>query len=836
MGKSEGPHVIKNEEKAIAARRLQESCFLMDNWPIFYAQAQEFKYKHFVQAIGNPNQFITRMVTKDGKPGLMQLTPAQLSYLVPRIRLFKVYYPTEDSKGEDVELHFEDFMSPESVAQMTTDRAGRGAGCGIKSFEWTLAGTNPAEADKNIEAKLKIYMQSMEDLLTVRTTHKLKSGAKQEVRFIDLIQRVGKFDKREGRDAYNKKYFKIKAMIGWAVPKSHIDAAGVRTDGTGSSVEYLNSATGTLTLTLVSHKIDLKEHGAVELELDYIAYMEGVLSHPDADVLLLGDEENRVKERRANIKGITAAISDINAMKKCGDIDDESAKDITDELKEDRDEIREELREDLSISYKRFIGELMNSKRVFSIKIPQAEIGLWQESWSLANLNPFSDAGDPKQLTSGDAAKARGAGSGRSEADLHPAWANSIGSFANASEVSAEAGKQIDEWAKKGKIDSSEFAEEYDDDQARSGKEYVLNYFYYGALIDIALSVLYADKQSVVAEVKAILGPLQFTDPRTGLEETICLSDVPISLNMFMIWFMDKVVKKQKEQFFVKDFVKQSIAALISPALGTKCWGVKAGNPRTRIGLRMLNAPAMDDGTDRIKPGTKEASDFGNHKINSDNPGDIGKYPTEENMLGLISYDYAFWYAASQKFDKLNGNEEEDLKKGIYHLKIGADKGLLKKVTFKKEDAPGLKEAKMVGESSPLLQSRELYNADVDLYGNSLWVPGSMIFINPTSFLPTPAGKEASEKMGGTGDISRDIGIGGYYMVNKVQSSIEAGKFETSLETIWQADGSGNPGSGRQGKCDEGDSKAPVTSDGQTPKPGEGPGIGDAPPPGGTKT
>ena len=122
-------HTIKDEDKQIAARRLQEACFLMDNWPIFYnRQGKKFKYQNFVQAVGAPNQFITRMVTKEGQEGLMDITPAQLSYLVPRIRLFKVYYPSEDSEGEDVELFFDDYMTPETVRNITASRAGRGAG------------------------------------------------------------------------------------------------------------------------------------------------------------------------------------------------------------------------------------------------------------------------------------------------------------------------------------------------------------------------------------------------------------------------------------------------------------------------------------------------------------------------------------------------------------------------------------------------------------------------------------------------------------------------------------------------------------------------------------
>ena len=59
------------------------------------------------------------------------------------------------------------------------------------------------------------------------------------------------------------------------------------------------------------------------------------------------------------------------------------------------------------------------------------------------------------------------------------------------------------------------------------------------------------------------------------------------------------------------------------------------------------------------------------------------------------------------------------------------------------------------------------------MIGNPVFKPGMLIFVDPASMGLGNAAKE--------GSYSFRIGIGGYYLVTKVESVIEDGRFETTL-------------------------------------------------------
>lgn len=50
------------------------------------------------------------------------------------------------------------------------------------------------------------------------------------------------------------------------------------------------------------------------------------------------------------------------------------------------------------------------------------------------------------------------------------------------------------------------------------------------------------------------------------------LADVPISLNLFNVWWFEKVITPQLDVYTVKSFVVDSINELILAAMGADCW------------------------------------------------------------------------------------------------------------------------------------------------------------------------------------------------------------------------------------------------------------------------
>ena len=64
------------------------------------------------------------------------------------------------------------------------------------------------------------------------------------------------------------------------------------------------------------------------------------------------------------------------------------------------------------------------------------------------------------------------------------------------------------------------------------------------------------------------------------------------------------------------------------------------------------------------------------------------------------------------------------------------------------------------------------------MVGNAIFKPGMLLFINPVGLGLDPVAKKEETIQG---SWASKLGIGGYYVITKVESMIESGKFETIL-------------------------------------------------------
>ena len=140
---------------------------------------------------------------------------------------------------------------------------------------------------------------------------------------------------------------------------------------------------------------------------------------------------------------------------------------------------------------------------------------------------------------------------------------------------------------------------------------------------------------------------------------------------------------------------------------------------------------------------------------------------------------------AKQNGPDLKGIASEDSKKGIYHLVVGADRGLAKKFTFTEKTMPQLRamnieNANAGNRAGALILPQD---ASVALVGNAYFKNGAMVYINADIGLGQAA--------------ARELKLGGYYRVVKSSNTMSPGEFTTTIECIWE----GAPGSfGIKGK------------------------------------
>ena len=135
---------------------------------------------------------------------------------------------------------------------------------------------------------------------------------------------------------------------------------------------------------------------------------------------------------------------------------------------------------------------------------------------------------------------------------------------------------------------------------------------------------------------------------------------------------------------------------------------------------------------------------------------------------------------------KLNGDEAEDEANGLYHFRLGEKCGLLKQASFKKTNVQFFREARFaqqIGSNNPLAQLSNVYDVDITMIGNNIYIPGRRIYFDPRSISSLIG---APYEVGSPANL---LGIGGYHIVTDVKSYIQDGKFETEISCTWETGG-----------------------------------------------
>ena len=128
----------------------------------------------------------------------------------------------------------------------------------------------------------------------------------------------------------------------------------------------------------------------------------------------------------------------------------------------------------------------------------------------------------------------------------------------------------------------------------------------------------------------------------------------------------------------------------------------------------------------------------------------------------------------SQEKKEGTGDFSEDTKKGVYHLVLGAEAGLVRSFSFSQQSNQFLQTQNIVNAANGGSELGVLalpQDASITMVGNNLFRTGQTLYIN------------AEFAMGR--DVARELMMGGYYVVTKVSNKISASGFETSLDCRW---------------------------------------------------
>jgi len=703
----------------------------------------------------NSNSVLNKLVNppqEQARP-FLDITPDIHAALHPRLRLHKVYEAKED--GEKIikthEVPFDSFYPKHradglSIGEGTFDK---GAGFGIKEFSFSFDGETPATAQKFVKAKLSLFFQTFNDFIKVR---KVVDGEEEyEFRYLDLFVNT-KFCPQTGVNSfsplyYDPSFYRLRVDVGWEPRNDNQFAEILQARGT-SPAEFnqtLNKTNKTFYLNLIDHTININEDGTITVDADYIAYMQGVLQSNSFNALSTRYTRERQKEY----------VKEYEKLLSKNSCTEEELAELVAAINSINDKIARSLHQGI-------VKKLILADSLYSVNIESGDIN------DFRNRDFFSKIPELKsKIGTPDKKK----------------------SVANASNE-----KQLNSAIQTDFILDSDYQE--------NSKIY---FFFMGDLLYHILDSLYKEDgltQIKEAEnLKLILSSFSYKNPFLTKECYLNIGEIPIDLDTFLSWYEQEIIKKEITTMPILTFIKRLLHYLIQDVFLETCINRQE---HKRLAFQTTTFLAdSEDGQDPMdwvcgfgssKPVCDLSKEYGTGENNSlplkTGVDTTGAKRTDE----LYNYLFIFPHYRSAEHEG-RGIASVDENRGVYHLYIGADRGLTKKISFSKSDIQYIRESRMMQQgSNGLLQLSSVYRASISMIGNTLFYPGMEVYVNPFGF----GGLEFGMPYDGPGSVenpnlSNIMGIGGYYQIMKVNSRITPGSFTTDIDAHFVYSGDGKP-------------------------------------------
>jgi len=816
------------------------------------------KYVYWIDTRGktdlfNKPKFITKISSNSDrgispsytiKQDLDTLTQLQIGLITPVIELFRRDYKGISTETDYIDRKFAFNNTPNS-SQFDLINSTYPNGfynpnqysAGIKSIDYTFAGTNPAESERAIDVTITFVFPSFDAIIganssggndvmkalpsknnagsiTDPTDWVNKDGALKEGvtrNFLSLItyppskkqlESMTDDASRAGTtDIYIPSYFQTFLRLGWRIPDTPEVKELFKTKA--NFIDGINKKLydKLLLLNLTTHELNFTEEGILELKVNYIASFEtDMMSKSELDFLvsafnaeMRASAPNVVEEQ----KKLNRIIEYQNNCKERGDTENYEAqrKELQQTIEDKKNEASEPEQAALSEFYNRFMDHVLKNdiKKIKQIKLSKQLIGRYDSALSSTSKNRddviyneiirFSNR-TGESLTPEDKAEkladiAKNQEEQRKkdqeEANKDPENPSSFsfGSIFGGFSLSSLFGGSSDSTTKKALND-------YADEN--------VFFFSFGQLLDMMLEFMAIEEArasssspSKIEKVNIVLGDFYYTQRKSGFSNKVLvpIHAVPITLNSFLVWFKDNITSKQRKNYPLRELLNDLLTGLLVPAL--KGESIKNGV------IGGTYAPFLD---------------YIQHGLTSNNSNfDPSSSPTncffiqtngavKDSLLDQIvnnttTRDRVLIYVSlvergnqGRKFESIF----KDRGDGISHFFVGDTKGLIKSIKFKRIDQPGLKEAKATKDGFiPLNQLRDLYNVDITMFGNHYYYPGELIYVHP--FVPQIGEPHIK------GTVSNIMGIGGYYNIIKSSTVISNDNYETNLECVWNSSG-----------------------------------------------
>tara|TARA_R110000824_G_scaffold30529_3_gene100378 strand:+ start:101 stop:1678 length:1578 start_codon:yes stop_codon:yes gene_type:complete len=289
-----------------------------------------------------------------------------------------------------------------------------------------------------------------------------------------------------------------------------------------------------------------------------------------------------------------------------------------------------------------------------------------------------------------------------------------------------------------------------------------------------------ADLEEALKELDiAITGKVIYRFPinPNSNTRTINISDIPISLDLFRAWWIGKA--RKMNSYPLRDFFPDVMAFVTD----------MFKNLRYRSGTNSIEMKDYDLPNFVLNNVLLESRSL-TKRINETRK---YSYRGEEDFLEHLSVSKAGSTARTATVIE-QSNVSDMPSNNVPNIIFGqADRGILKQITFEREDIPGHAEARLMTDRESVSSNialREKYNVSIETRGTTSFLPGSVLYLDIT---PIELGYTNESN-----SYAKQLGLGGMYRVVSVQSSISldggGNTWTTKLKTKWESFGDGTNG------------------------------------------
>ena len=778
-----------------------------------------------------------------GQDLVLDMTPLQLSALVPYFKLYLVY-----QNGEEMESVLMPFQGTHLNLQELLDLKSSERSVGFKNFSWSYEGNTMVTADKMIDCTLSLFGSNLQAL---NSKVGFIQSAEKDIRFEDLLTRSSEVS--------------FRAICGWSVPHS-IDEKIISKELRRALYKSL------LTLELgppASHDFKFQQDGRFDLEIRY----EGRLAQEFANLNLLEDQETSKK--------VALQTFDLEVLKKFRKIKGNLASESSNITLTDKDldkfinenfsgagvskiSIKERLLELLqgernltkainlsnrllldkvrivrtNESFSKILSKIELQNRMFYFSLDKDELdsyikGIIGQKRQLQGLSGTDKlllrkkqerdkklAEEKKEVGELEFNKTQKAKNDHydqiiatakkqiqnpnlTEEQKKPFYTLLADTIARkAGGLTQEEAKQAREEEKKEKetvakrvakkdvLDSpmkelkSNIPDLFDnktlnekinnlvnEEKEPADKNFNLAFFFFGDLVESILSI--AGKDNLDRKrLRILLGGLIYRNPSNNSKKNATLTyiplvDVPISIRNFSAFVHKNYIQKPVLEMDLNAFLTDSFNNLVKPIFSGKDAIFDLPDFAKRTTAVSRNFFSTDK---KISNGLVYSSALKSAAIKS----------SQENFFETDNF--VFFNGNENNYSQKELDRGEDARRGIMHLALGGNRGLVKKATFSKTDLKLVRTANLTTDPNGKMidKLKEPYDVYLEMYGNNILIKGTSFFITPS--MPGVSLKDESSRNSSSKSVASRLGLGGYYGITKTENTISSDGFFTNIQ------------------------------------------------------